>query len=82
MNRDDATAQLAKKTNPIVRLRRGTKGRITGWLPDCNAAECRGGLIGSPQPTKAKAARLGIEHGRAEHSGHVLYQGFPADLRL
>lgn len=65
---------------PVVRLRRGTKGRLTGWLAECSA--CRGGYVAEPQPTKSKAARAAIEHGREEHGGQALYQGMPADLRL
>lgn len=51
-----------------IRVMRGTKGRIVGWLAFCDEH----GVIDEPQPVLRKAQRIAIDHGNGpDHGGNA-----------
>lgn len=48
-------------------VRRGTKGRIVGWLVFCE----EDGTVDEPQNTKKKAETIANDHARTAHMGNA-----------
>lgn len=46
-------------------LRRGTKGRVVGWLVICPTH----GTLPTVGTTKKRAERVAVDHGKQDHSG-------------
>lgn len=51
--------------NVDIRVMRGTKARVVGWMAFCDEH----GVIGEPQPVLRKAEAIAVEHGNTDHLG-------------